>query len=169
MTDRVFLDTNVLVYLYDADTPEWQRKARGVAGENSVSHFLRWDSQGEKWDVHFRRWDTQGAKWDVHFCAWDVQGEKWDVHFSRWDTQGAKWDVHFFPWDVQGEKWDDHFSRWDVPPGRGGRPPRPRRELFSQASGSRPPPRVPKGALVKIRPSTPHVPTGVDTASKRIA
>jgi predicted nucleic acid-binding protein len=36
MIDRVFLDTNVLVYLYDADTPERQRKARGVLERDSV-------------------------------------------------------------------------------------------------------------------------------------
>jgi predicted nucleic acid-binding protein len=30
MIDRVFLDTNVLVYLYDADAPEKQQRARSV-------------------------------------------------------------------------------------------------------------------------------------------
>jgi predicted nucleic acid-binding protein len=30
MSDRTFLDTNVLVYLYDTDAPEKQRKARDV-------------------------------------------------------------------------------------------------------------------------------------------
>jgi predicted nucleic acid-binding protein len=41
MTGRVFLDTNVLVYLYDQDAPEKQRKARAVLeGSLANTHFV---------------------------------------------------------------------------------------------------------------------------------
>jgi predicted nucleic acid-binding protein len=30
MSDKLFLDTNVLVYLYDSDTPEKQERARAI-------------------------------------------------------------------------------------------------------------------------------------------
>jgi predicted nucleic acid-binding protein len=38
MKDKIFLDTNVLVYLYDSDTPEKQARARSVL-EQGIEHF----------------------------------------------------------------------------------------------------------------------------------
>ncbi len=37
MIDKVFLDTNVLVYLYDQDAPQKQRKAKAVLERGSAS------------------------------------------------------------------------------------------------------------------------------------
>jgi predicted nucleic acid-binding protein len=37
MIDKVFLDTNVLVYLYDRDTPQKQRKAQAILERGSAS------------------------------------------------------------------------------------------------------------------------------------
>lgn len=41
MSGRVFLDTNVLVYLYDQDAPEKQKKARAILeGSPANTHFI---------------------------------------------------------------------------------------------------------------------------------
>jgi predicted nucleic acid-binding protein len=37
MSDRTFFDTNVLVYLFDADSPDKQNRARQVFGEQTRS------------------------------------------------------------------------------------------------------------------------------------
>jgi predicted nucleic acid-binding protein len=36
MSDKTFLDTNILVYLYDTDAPEKQEKSRGVLEQASA-------------------------------------------------------------------------------------------------------------------------------------
>ncbi len=40
MIDRTFVDTNVLVYLFDADAPEKQARARDVLREDGGDRFL---------------------------------------------------------------------------------------------------------------------------------
>ena len=41
MSDKVFLDTNVLVYLFDRDTPAKQKKARAVLeSEGGAGHII---------------------------------------------------------------------------------------------------------------------------------
>ena len=40
MTDRSFLDTNVLVYLFDADSPRKQARAREILEDDGSSYFL---------------------------------------------------------------------------------------------------------------------------------
>lgn len=40
MPDRVFLDTNVFVYLYDSDSPDKQARARALLDYLSVSNTL---------------------------------------------------------------------------------------------------------------------------------
>lgn len=40
MSGRIFLDTNVLVYLYDQDAPEKQRKARDVLEGTSANTYF---------------------------------------------------------------------------------------------------------------------------------
>jgi len=65
MTDRVFLDTNVLVYLYDADTPERQRKARGVLERDSVSFVISTQVLQEFYVTVTRKFAKSMAEEDV--------------------------------------------------------------------------------------------------------
>jgi len=65
MTDRVFLDTNVLVYLYDADTPERQRKARGVLERDSVYFVISTQVLQEFYVTVTRKFAKSMAEEDV--------------------------------------------------------------------------------------------------------
>ena len=45
MTDRVFLDTNILVYLFDTDTPVKQRRARQLLSSQTLQARLMLSTQ----------------------------------------------------------------------------------------------------------------------------
>ena len=45
MTDRVFLDTNILVYLFDTDTPAKQRRARQLLSSQTLQARLMLSTQ----------------------------------------------------------------------------------------------------------------------------